>query len=70
MTHKIQINDVVRDATPDEAAELDAMQAKALTDDDNHQIIVAERTATRNSALAKLKVLGLSDAEIAAVVGG
>jgi hypothetical protein len=51
MTYKIQIDDVVRDATPDEAAAIEA------------------QAAARASALAKLAGLGLTDDEIAALVG-
>jgi hypothetical protein len=65
MTHKVQINDQVREATPDEAQRIDELQAEAAA-----QLATAEATAAaKQSARAKLKALGLTDAEIAALVG-
>lgn len=62
---KIQIDDVVRDATPDEIAQIDARR-----DDHAARIAALEATAAAKvSARAKLKALGLTDAEIAALVG-
>jgi hypothetical protein len=66
MTHKIQINDIVRDATSEEAAAIDAAHATAAAE----QQAAADAAATRASAHAKLKVLGLTDDEIAALIGG
>ena len=61
---KIQIDDQVRDATPEEIERIEQMrQGMTLADH-----IAAQETA-RASARAKLKALGLSDAEIAALVG-
>jgi hypothetical protein len=65
MTHKIQIDDVVRDATPDEAAIIDAQRAEAAA----HAAAVEAQASARASALAKLAELGLTDNEIAALVG-
>ena len=65
MAHKIQIDDVVRDATPDEAAEIDAAHAAAAVE----QQATADAAAARASALAKLAGLGLTPDEIAALVG-
>ena len=65
MAHKIQINDVVRDATADEAAAIDARQAAAAAE----QQAAADAAATRASAIAKLAGLGLTPDEIAALVG-
>jgi hypothetical protein len=66
MAHKIQIDDVVRDATPDEAAAIDAAHAAAAAAEQ----AAADAAATaRNSALAKLAELGLTPDEIAALVG-
>ena len=65
MAHKIQINDIVRDATPDEAAAIDAAHAAAAAE----QQAAADATAARESALAKLADLGLTPDEIAALVG-
>jgi hypothetical protein len=65
MAHKIQIDDVVRDATPDEAAAIDAAHAAAAAAEQ----AAADAAAARNSALAKLAELGLTPDEIAALVG-
>jgi hypothetical protein len=65
MAHKIQIDDVVRDATPDEAAAIDAAHAAAAAAEQ----AAADAAATRASALAKLAELGLTPDEIAALVG-
>jgi hypothetical protein len=64
MTHKIQIDDVVRDATPDEAAAIDAAHAAAAA----QQQAAADAAAARASALAKLAGLGLTAEEIATLV--
>ena len=65
MTYKVQIDDLVRDATKEEAARIDAMaeqaQAAAAAAD--------AKAAAINSALTKLKALGLSDSEIEALLG-
>ena len=65
MAHKIQIDDVVRDATPDEAAAIDAAHAAAAAAEQ----AATDAAAARNSALAKLAELGLTPDEIAALVG-
>jgi len=65
MTYKVQINDVVRDATPEEAAEIDAQNAEAEAKAEAIRIAEAAKMSARN----KLKALGLSDLEIAALVG-
>jgi hypothetical protein len=65
MTHKIQIDDLVRDATPDEAAAIDATHATAAA----QAAAVEAKAAARASALTKLAELGLTDDEIAALVG-
>jgi hypothetical protein len=66
MTHKIQIDDLVRDATPDEAAAIDAAHATAAA----QAAAVEAKAAARASALAKLADLGLTEAEVSAIVGG
>ena len=66
MGYKVQIDELVRDATPDEAAAIDAAHAAAAAAEQ----AAANATAARASALAKLKVLGLTDDEIAALIGG
>ena len=65
MTHKIQIDDLVRDATPDEAAIIDAQRDEAAAE----AAAVEAKAAARASALTKLADLGLTDDEIAALVG-
>ena len=65
MAHKIQIDDVVRDATPDEAAAIDAAHAAAAA----QQQAATDAAAARASAIAKLAGLGLTPDEIAALVG-
>ena len=65
MSYKVQIDDVVRDATPDEAAAIDARQAAAAAE----QQAAADKEAARASAQAKLADLGLTADEIAALVG-
>ena len=65
MGYKIQIDDVVRDATPDEAATIEAAQAEAT----DHEQALADAAAARASAIAKLAGLGLTPDEIAALVG-
>jgi hypothetical protein len=65
MTHKIQIDDTVRDATADEAAAIDAQRAFGEAE-------AAALEAKRNAAAAarsKLAALGLTEAEIKALVG-
>jgi len=65
MSYKIQIDDVVRDATPDEAAIIDAQRADAAA----QQQAATDKADARASALAKLSALGLTDDEISALVG-
>ena len=65
MTYKVQIDDVVRDATPEEAARIDEIAAETQTRLD----AIEAQSAGKQSARAKLKALGLTDAEVAALVG-
>lgn len=65
MTYKIQIDDQIRDATPAEAAVIDA-QRKAAAD---AKAAIEAKQAAGESARAKLKALGLTDDEIAAITG-
>ena len=65
MTFRVQIDDVVRNATPDEIARFEAITAEAEAEE--QALLAAE--AARASALAKLAALGLTEAEIAALVG-
>ena len=62
MAYMIQIDDVVREATAEEAAVIDAQRA---ADEAAKQAAVAKE-ATRTAALAKL---GLTAEEIAALFG-
>lgn len=65
MTYKVQIDDEVRNATADEAARIDAQRADAEA-----QVAAIEaRAAALASARAKLAALGLSEAEVKALVG-
>jgi hypothetical protein len=65
MAYKVQINDEVRDATPDEAAAIDARRAEAAAQAAATDAKAAARASGRN----KLAALGLSDDEIAALLG-
>jgi len=65
MTYKVQIDDEVRDATPDEAARIDALQ-----DDAEAQAqAAADKAAAAASGRTKLAALGLTDDEINALLG-
>jgi len=65
MTYKIQIDDLVRDATPDEAAAINAQHATTAA----QAATVEAQAAARASALTKLADLGLTEAEVAALIG-
>ena len=65
MTYKVQIDDVVRDATPEEAAAIDAQNAEAEAKAEATELAQAAKASARK----KLKALGLTDDEIAALVG-
>lgn len=60
---KIQIDDVVRAMTNEEYAEYQLVQKDTLA----QQAASQAKTATRDSALAKLAKLGLTSEEIAAL---
>ena len=62
---KIQIDDLVRDATADEAAQLEAQHAAAA----EHQAAADAKAAALASARVKLAKLGLTDAELEAFLG-
>jgi hypothetical protein len=65
MTYKVQVDDSIREATADEAARIDAQRAEAEA-----QAAVADaKAAAIASARAKLAALGLTEAEIKALVG-
>lgn len=61
-TYKIQIDDQVRNATADEAAQIDAQRAAAQAEAD----AIEAKAAAKASALAKL---GLTADEAAALFG-
>jgi hypothetical protein len=65
MTHKVQIDDMVRDATPDEAARIEAAHEAAAAEAAAEEA----KAATKASARAKLVALGLTHDEIKALVG-
>lgn len=65
MTYKVQIDDQVRDATAEEAAVIDAQREEAAA----QAAAINAAAAAKASARAKLADLGLTDAEIAALVG-
>ena len=62
MAHKIQIDDLVRNATPAEAAQIDAQQAEAQA-----QVEAVETKAVARQAV--LDKLGLTADEAAALFG-
>ena len=62
MTYKIQIDDVVRDATAEEVAAIDAQQAKA-------QATAQAQAAKAAARQAVLDKLGLTADEAAALLG-
>jgi hypothetical protein len=65
MIYKIQIDDTVREATDDEAARIDAFR----NDIAKLQAAKQSQDAAAVSARAKLAALGLTEAEIKALVG-
>ena len=62
MTYKIQIDDEVRDATADEAAQIDAQRATAAAEAN----AIEAKAAARQAVLDKL---GLTADEAAALLG-
>ena len=62
---KIQIDDIEREATSAEGALIDKIQQDAQ----DRERLIEERRAARESARAKLAALGLSEAEVAALLG-
>jgi hypothetical protein len=63
---KIQIDDTVRDATPEEEAVILAQQAEAQA----QQEALEAKLAAKESAKAKLAALGLTEDEVNAIIGG
>lgn len=65
MSYKVQIDDQIRNATPDEINAIKNGQAEIAA-----KIAAIEAAAAAKvSARAKLKALGLTDDEVAALVG-
>ena len=62
MTHKIQIDDLVRDATDDEANAIETHQAQAAAQ-------AAEQAAKTSARQAVLDKLGLTQDEAQALLG-
>jgi hypothetical protein len=63
MTYKVQIDDLVRDATPEEAAAIEARKAEAVAK--------AEAETTKAAAKAAvLERLGITADEAALLLGG
>lgn len=65
MAYKVQIDDQVRNATADEIARIEQFQNEIAVLQAAQENAAAAKTSARN----KLKALGLSDEEIAALVG-
>jgi alkylhydroperoxidase family enzyme len=63
-------NGVDREMTANELAEYEQTAAAVAAEETAAAAAQAERDAARQSALAKLSALGLTDTEIAALVGG
>ena len=62
---KIQIDDQVRNATQNEIAHIEKIQADAK----EYEQYLANLSAAKQTAKNKLRALGLSEEEIAALVG-
>jgi len=65
MTYKVQIDDEVRDATPDEAARIE----QAHADSEAQEQAAADAATAAASGRMKLAALGLTDDEINALLG-
>lgn len=65
MSYKVQIDDTIRDATTDEIDAIEARRAAAAAAAAAADAIAAAKVSAR----AKLKTLGLTDDEVAALVG-
>lgn len=69
MTYKVQIDDIVRDATSEEAARIDAERQAAEQAEVARVAAIEAAAAAKVSARAKLAALGLNEAEVAALLG-
>ena len=66
---RINDNGIERDMTPQEQAIYDAWADDAQEEQNHIMQQLENQLAAKASALSKLKALGLTDAEIAALVG-
>ena len=66
---RINDNGIDRDMTASEIAVYEKAAADALADEQAWEEAIAATHAAKTSARAKLKALGLTDSEIAALVG-
>ena len=62
MTYKVQIDDEVRDATPEEIAEIEAMQAEKIAQE-------KDAAAKADAKVALLERLGITADEAALLLG-
>lgn len=65
MTYRVQIDDEVREATREEAAAIDSAHAAAIAQAQQE----ISKAAAVASAKTKLAALGLTEAEIIALIG-
>ena len=65
MTYKVQIDDTVTNATRQDSERIDAIRAEA----ESRATVAEQIAAARASARAKLAALGLTEAEVAALLG-
>jgi hypothetical protein len=67
MTYKVQIDDLVRDATADEIVQLEADQANYEAQKATEQAEAEARKAAKAAAQAKLAALGLTVEDLQAL---
>ncbi len=66
---RIHVNGVDRDATAEEKAVIEATQAEMQAESSAQAAAAVNAKATKASAKAKLTALGLTDAEVSALIG-
>lgn len=66
---RIHVNGVDRDATAEEKAVIEATQADMQAESSAQAAAAVNAKATKASAKAKLTALGLTDAEVLALIG-
>lgn len=69
MTYTINDNGIDRAATPEEVAAIKQREREAAEESSAKLAALEAAAAAKESARAKLKALGLTDAEIAALAG-